>query len=191
MNGQKAVQETRHAGGGRDARPLDGGSGAEQERSVEMDSIKYEFTDNKIVVGCVTLKQIRAVRDIPKIGVKKGDVGGFVKSFGNLSQSGDAWVSGNAEVYGDAEVSGNAKVSGDAKVKCHLDFVVLKNCWSSGRYFTFTRSNRKWSVGCFYGTGEELVAKAYKDSKLSGTCYEAAVRYVEAVYDAIEKEKGA
>jgi hypothetical protein len=36
-----------------------------------------------------------------------------------------------------------------------------------------------WSVGCFHGTGEELIAKAYKDSELSGKCYEASVRYVE------------
>jgi hypothetical protein len=32
-----------------------------------------------------------------------------------------------------------------------------------------------WLVGCFYGTGEELVKKAYKDSKLSGDCYKAIV----------------
>ena len=38
-----------------------------------------------------------------------------------------------------------------------------------------------WKVGCFYGTGEELVAKAYKDSKLSGRCYEAIVRSVETI----------
>ena len=43
------------------------------------------------------------------------------------------------------------------------------------RYFTWTRSNDKWAVGCFYGTGEELIAKAYKDSELSGKCYEAVV----------------
>ena len=36
-----------------------------------------------------------------------------------------------------------------------------------------------WKVGCFYGTGEELIAKAYKDSELSGKCYEASVRFVE------------
>jgi hypothetical protein len=36
-----------------------------------------------------------------------------------------------------------------------------------------------WKVGCFHGTGEELIAKAYKDSELSGKCYEASVRYVE------------
>ena len=35
--------------------------------------------------------------------------------------------------------------------------------------------NDKWRVGCFFGTGEELIEKAYKDSKLSGDCYKAVV----------------
>lgn len=38
-----------------------------------------------------------------------------------------------------------------------------------------------WSVGCFYGTGEELINKAYKDSEISGKEYERVVRYVESI----------
>ena len=68
--------------------------------------------------------------------------------------------------------------------------MVVKNIWSSGRWFTYTRSNKKWAVGCFYGTGEELVAKAYKDSKLSGKCYEAIVRAVETIEAAKAEAKG-
>ena len=76
-------------------------------------------------------------------------------------------VSGNAEVYGDA------------------DYIVFKNTWSSGRYFTYTKSNKKWRVGCFYGSGAELVEKAYKDSKKSGDFYKAYVDFVEKL-EAIE-----
>jgi len=65
--------------------------------------------------------------------------------------------------------------------------MVLKNSWSSGRYFTYTESNNKWKVGCFYGTGKELVKKAYDDSELSGKCYEAAVKYVEEI-ERLKKE---
>ena len=36
-----------------------------------------------------------------------------------------------------------------------------------------------WRVGCFYGTGEELIKKAYKDSDKSGKNYELTVKYVE------------
>ena len=80
-----------------------------------------------------------------------------------------------SKVYGDALVSGNAKVYGDAEVSKSSDYAVYKNTWSSMRYFTWTRSNNKWRVGCFYGTGEELIEKAYKDSNLSGDCYKAVV----------------
>ena len=108
---------------------------------------------------------------------------GDARVSGNVRVSGDACVSGNACVYGNAHVSGNAKVSGNA------DYYVGKNVWSSGRYFTYTRSNRMWKVGCFYGTGEELIEKAYKDSKVSGREYERVVRYVEAMYADLEKDK--
>ena len=38
-----------------------------------------------------------------------------------------------------------------------------------------------WKVGCFYGTGEELIKKAYADSKESGIGYERIVKYVESI----------
>ena len=57
--------------------------------------------------------------------------------------------------------------------------IIFKNHFSSGRYFTWTRSNDMWSVGCFYGTGEELIQKAYADSERKGKFYEAYVNFVE------------
>ena len=61
------------------------------------------------------------------------------------------------------------------------DHIVFKNNWSSGRYFTYTRSNQKWRVGCFYGTSEELIKKAYQDSEDSGRHYEAYVNFVKTL----------
>ena len=103
------------------------------------------------------------------------EVYGDAKVYGNALVYGNARVYGNAEVYGDAEVYGNARV-----VNLH-DYIVFKNNWSSGRYFTWTKSNDKWVVGCFYGTGEELVKKAYEDSEISGKCYESYVNLVESL----------
>ena len=94
---------------------------------------------------------------------------------------GSALVYDNAHVYGDALVRGYACVRGDAEISTDADYIVFKNWWSSGRYFTWTRSNNMWSVGCFYGTGEELIKKAYKDSELSGREYERIVKYVEEI----------
>ena len=115
-------------------------------------------------------------------------VGGHAKVYGHADIRGYAWVFGDAQVYGDALLSDNAKVggnahvfgeavlSGDAVIKETKDYAVFKNTWSSGRYFTWTRSNDKWSVGCFYGTGKQLIKKAYADGELKGKCYEAVVQ---------------
>lgn len=66
------------------------------------------------------------------------------------------------------------------------DYIVFKNWWSSGRYFTWTRSNNMWSVGCFYGAGKELIKKAYQDSEKSGREYERVVKFVQSI---LEDEK--
>lgn len=93
----------------------------------------------------------------------------------------NAVVYDKAEIYGNARVFGNAEIGGDAKVESAADYIVFKNWWSSGRYFTWTRTNNMWKVGCFYGTGEQLIEKAYNDSEKSGREYEKIVRYSETV----------
>ena len=135
--------------------------------------MKYKLTDETIKHEGRTLHRIEALIDFANI--KKGDKGGFVEKEENLSHNGNAWVYGNAKVYG------NAEVYGDAKVYDNADYIVFKNWWSSGRYFTWTRSNDMWRVGCFYGTGKELVEKAYKDSDDKGRNYELIVNYVEQI----------
>lgn len=103
------------------------------------------------------------------------------KIYNEASVYGNACVHDYAEIYNDVKVFGNAYICGHAKVCNNADYIVFKNFWSSGRYFTWTRSNNKWSVGCFYGTGEELIKKAYADSDTSGREYERVVRYVESI----------
>ena len=134
---------------------------------------KYELTSETKVINGLELHRIKALKSFENI--KEGDLGGWIESEKNLSQDGDAWVGGDATVFGNATISGNAKVRKTA------DYIVFKNWWSSGRYFTWTRSNNKWKVGCFYGSGEELIAKAYKDSEKSGREYERVVNYVESI----------
>ena len=102
----------------------------------------------------------------------------------------NAVVRGYAEVYGYARVCGNAEVYGNAVVRGNADYMVFKNTWSSYRWFTYTCSNKMWAVGCFRGTGEELIKKAYADSETSGKCYEAIVRAAEAIEAAKGEAKG-
>ena len=93
----------------------------------------------------------------------------------------NARIRGHAVVQYDAVVRGNAQICGDAMISSDKDYIVFKNWWSSGRFFTWTRSNNMWKVGCFYGSGEKLIAKAYKDSEESGREYECIVKYVERI----------
>lgn len=107
----------------------------------------------------------------------------FVSGYGVVI-GGYARISNFATVAPDSHtiiIKGSAKISGDAIIRFDHDYIVFKNWWSSGRYFTWTRSNDMWAVGCFYGTGKELIAKAYKDSKVSGREYERIVKYVERI----------
>ena len=63
----------------------------------------------------------------------------------------------------------------------NLDYMVFKNCWSSGRTFTWMRSNDKFKVGCFWGSGKELVDKAFVDSRARSVCYGAIVNAVKTI----------
>ncbi len=155
---------------------------------------KYELTDETKCFCGRTLHRIVALRDFGS--VKKGDKGGWIEKEDNLSHEGNCWVYGYAKVYDNAEVCdeavvygyakvydnvkvcGNAKVCGCAEITGNEDYIVFKNWWSSGRYFTWTRSNNMWLVGCFYGTGDELIKKAYADSENKGKHYEEIVEYV-------------
>ena len=112
---------------------------------------------------------------------------GNAEVYGEARVFGNAEVCGEARVFGEARVCGGARVCGEAEVKDSHDYAVFKNTWSSGRWFTYTRSDKMWAVGCFRGTGDELIAKAYMDGEVSGQCYEAIVRAQEA----IEKAGGA
>ena len=120
---------------------------------------KFELLlDDVVEYLGIKLFRIRALNSFGN--VEAGDIGGYIEKEENLSIYGNAWV------------------SGDARVTSQKDYIVFKNSWSSFRWFTYTKSNRMWKVGCFYGTGQELIEKAYKDSEKSGKCYEAYVNLV-------------
>ena len=99
--------------------------------------------------------------------------------YGDARVYDSAQVYWNACVYDSAQVYGEARISGNADIKNETDYILFKNNWSSGRFFTYTKSNRMWRVGCFHGTGDELVKKAYKDSQSSGDHYKLYVELVE------------
>ena len=117
------------------------------------------------------------------------EIRGNAVVYRNAKVCDDSLVRDNAKVCGNAEVFGHAAICGDTLITSNSDYIVFKNWWSSGRYFTWTKSNNMWKVGCFHGTGKELIEKAYKDSELSGREYERVVKYVESIIADNGKDK--
>ena len=154
---------------------------------------KFELTtDTKIHFGR-KLFRIKALVSFRNVQV--GDLGGYVESEKNLSQSGDAWVygdaevygnawvcgnawvydnawvCGNAEVYGNAEVCGDAWVCGNAEVCGDADYVCAKGLGSRYRNTTFFKCKNGdiyVTCGCFEGNLDEFTKKVkttHGDSK--------------------------
>ena len=113
----------------------------------------YELTgETKVNEWGVTVKQIRALVDIPRTGVRKGDIGGWIEgdelANGLHRVSGDAWVSGDAQVFG------NARVSGDARVERTTDYLVVHPIGSEQVTATLWREKNgkpHLAVGCWNG----------------------------------------
>lgn len=83
---------------------------------------KYRIIDEPITnVFGETVYQIEALRNFVCQGrlVQKGDLGGYVQKYENLSQEGDCWVFDNATATENAKVLGSACLSGECVVACN------------------------------------------------------------------------
>lgn len=134
--------------------------------------------DNAIVTGSAIIRENSCVMGNAQV-TGHAIITGCAQVYGN-SLVGEVAIVKDATVCG-AHVFGRAELYGDAEVSADNDYIVFKNWWSSGRYFTWTRSNNMWKVGCFHGTGEELVRKAYRDSEEKGKQYKKIVDYVNSL----------
>lgn len=138
-----------------------------------------KISDNATISGSVNIGDNVEVSG-------RATISGYTIICGNVRISGDAFIidadfEDDVVVDGEVEIKENVLIKGDAVIKNNEDFLIFKNNWSSGRYFVWTRSNDKWAVGCFYGTGEQLIQKAYEDSEDKGKHYEATVQYAKTL----------
>ena len=122
---------------------------------------KYKILkDQYIEVIGKKLYRIQALEDFAR--AKAGDIGGYIESESNLSQSDNAWVSGNARVSGGAQVYGTRH------------YLNLGPIGSRNGYTTIYRDkNRKAMVicGCFSGNLDDFERAVHKTH--AGTKYEA------------------
>ena len=167
------------------------GGFVENERNLSQENNCWIYDDAKVfdnasVFGNAIVGENACIKDNARVfenAIVSGNakIYGYAKIYGIALIYENAIVCENAKVYEFAKVYSNAEIFSDATVISDSDYIIFKNWWSSGRCFTWTRSNNMWKVGCFHGTGEELIAKAYKDSELSGREYERVVKYVESI----------
>lgn len=81
------------------------------------DERKYEILPEPIAApNGEVCHRIKALKDIPVIGVKKGDLGGCVSNATSLSHSGNSWIFEGGFVVGNAIVEGDAIVGDGALV---------------------------------------------------------------------------
>lgn len=114
---------------------------------------KYKLTHHtKKVYGGHTLHRIKALKSFGD--VKKGDLGGWVEDYNNLSQLDTAWVYDNAMIWGNAKVLDKAKISETAKV--------LDNTWVYDNAKIYGDAT-VCEDACIYGN-----AKIYGNSSIYG-----------------------
>ena len=114
---------------------------------------KYEITDIKHPEYSY-LSRIRALRNIPRVNAKAGDLGGYIEHEGNLSQEEDCWISDDSVVYRNAQVSEDAHIFEHSYV-----FENAKVC-ENARIF-----NKVWVYGNASVSGN---AQVYGDTWVSG-----------------------
>jgi len=117
--------------------------------------MKYELIINdSITVNNINLFRIKALKSFSNVGVN--ELGGYIQSEKNLSNTGNAWVYDNARVYGDAQVYGNARVYsnawvyGDAWVSFQGEFITIGQFGDNCRYLTISKKDII-NAGCFSG----------------------------------------
>lgn len=123
---------------------------------------KSMVTDTAIVLGNASLQRNCIVGENAVL-IGNASIGGNAIIKGRTRVTDDALVIEDAIIEGDVTIGKGAVVRGIAVINSYEDIMIFKNNWSSNRYFTWTKSNDMWSVGCFFGTGEELIDKASED----------------------------
>ena len=141
---------------------------------------KYKLVKRKsIVTGNGTiLYRIKALKDFGN--VKKGEIGGFVKSENNLSQEGNCWIHDEAKVLDNAMVLGNAQVSGYATLKDYAtvsDSACIKgsNVLISGKSHIYGAviilDNSKITGECNIGDNVKIYNSSIFNSLITGPGY--------------------
>lgn len=127
----------------------------------------------------------------------QAEVNGNAEVYGVAKVFGNALVCDHVKVYGYGAICDRAEVTKDAEVTKSLDCIFFRSDWEKARWnkeiqvidnlvgdrLTYTHSNQKWHIGRFYGSGEELIAEAYKKDQQTGDWFKAHVEFVKTLHN--------
>ena len=127
---------------------------------------KYEIT-SEAHPAFPRCHRIRALRDIPEIGVKKGDLGGFVESEENLSQTGNCWIFDSAIAMDNAWVMDNAQMHGHSQMFGNSKMFESSRMWDNSQMFD---DSQMWGSSRMSGNSKMFDnAKMWDDSQMFGS----------------------
>lgn len=129
---------------------------------------KYVFTNNSKLLEISPLSkdenkparavfQIMAVRNIPSIGVKVGDLGGWIEKRSNLSQRGKCWVFPDAWVYDDAVVKDNACAGGKSRISGEAKLMGNAFVWNASVYERVAMQGFARAIGPLHIFGDTII----------------------------------
>lgn len=123
----------------------------------KLDRTREGKITNKKTGEKTSIFQIVALVDIPSIGVKAGDTGGFIEDESNLSQEGECWIFDTSVVAQGSLVAGHAIIKNNSKV------------WGGSRVFDAAVSKAEIFSSLI---GNQCVVDSSK--VITSNCYEGA-----------------
>lgn len=164
---------------------------------IEMFAQVYHFAQ---IHGKATISSTSKIYDDAEI-YDSAYISGDIEIYGKTKVYENARIFNQAKIYGyNTRISGNTYIynkdtscDNDVIIASTRDYLVLHTNWADKDYVTYTRSNNMYKAYDFYGSAEELLKKAYKESQWKGDCYKNMVESVErlyAIFDKAEKQRG-
>lgn len=134
---------------------------------------KYEITKTSTVVHRIKVFRIKALKDFGD--VKKGDLGGYVEGYKNLSIDGNCWIYDDAIVCENAVINNDAKVFNSAIVRGNA--IVRNNARVHNHSSVYCNAQISDNACLFDNASVSDEAKVWGDAKL----YDKAMLYKKAV----------
>lgn len=120
------------------------------------------------------------------VGVE-AEISGNAKLSGRVDVRGEALVTDNADIYFDKireldenlEIVGETYIGGDVVIRGWEDFMVFKESWDDGSWYTWTRADNMWRNYWYKLTEEQFIENMTKKGEMQR---KIAEKFIETVH---------